>query len=174
MNNWRVWIFRVLIVITSGFMIASFTMPWWTASIISLRHSAILNIYGWGIPAQASFVSSYIVEDVTATYQTQLAWAYVAMSITAAIASTWLRGKTGQFLLGLVGTGLIAYTLIAVLVVISGGLGELGIALRGASYYSTGPANINASLGTGFYLACITGGLYIILGLSRNIITSKF
>ena len=165
----KLWFFRILVIAACCLMITAFTMPWWTAQIGSEQGVATLNIYGWGFhPQRGLLIEPYITEDITPTYQIQLAWTYVGISALAAIAGGWLRGKKGQFLLVLSGVGLVTYALIAAFMVITNRLNELGITLQGMS--SIGPATIDSSLCLGFYLSCITGGLFIALAIIKPLI----
>jgi hypothetical protein len=156
-------------------MVFAFTIPWWTADISAPQASATLDIYGWGIPENTGPLEEYIAADVTPAYQTQLAWAYVGISAAAGLAATWLKGKKGQLLLGLAGIGLAAYALVAAFMVITNRLGEMGIALEGTPVMPLGSASITiiAGLGFGFYLACITGGLLILLALLKGVVVGE-
>ena len=172
----RHWLFRLIVAVVCSIMIWSFTIPWWTARITSVspvgERFYQLNIYGWGIPSPTDInLVQYIAQDVTPIYQTYLAWAYVGISITAALVSTYLKGKKGQLLLGISGIGLVVYALVAAFMVIATRLNELGIAFQGTSSYQS--AHILSSLRFGFYLACITGSLFIVLAFVRNIIVGK-
>ena len=68
-----------------------------------------------------------------------------------------------------------AYSLAAVFMVISNRLNEMGIALQGTTATPIGSASIDivTSLSFGFYFACITGGVIILLALLKRVIAGK-
>ncbi len=178
-NNRRLWLFGILVAIAAGLMIAAFALPWWTGDVTSIFEDEPVNIYGWGLPEPGiELYQLHLATDITPAWQTQLAWAYVGVSVIAALVSTVLKGVKGQMLLGLVGIGLLAYALIAVFFVISGRLGELGeagLVLQGTSVYANeyGVVTVDASLRFWFYLACITGILFNILSFLKPRITGS-
>ena len=133
------------------------------------------EIYGWGMPSAPSFWGEQIVQDVTPAIQTQLAWAYIGINAILAITSTLISDKKGQVLLAVTGAGFLAYALVAIFVVISGRLEALNIPLQGSTQFMStlGSAFLVSKITSGFYLACVSGPLLIILALFRNIIMSR-
>jgi hypothetical protein len=173
--NWkngslRIWIFRALVLIACVMMVVSFIMPWWVGRFTAGEE---INIYGWGLRHNVTSVANYIVNDVTPMWQVILAWVYVGVSITLALFSTWIRKWWGQILLGIVGSGLIAYAAVAINVVVKNRLETFGIPLEGFYSFSMSVPPINASLQSGYRLAYIAGGIMLALALLRSIIVGK-
>jgi hypothetical protein len=121
-------------------------------------------------------LAPYIAADETPLYQTILAWVYIGFIAVVSILSTWLKGWWGRLLLGGAGLGCMAYAMIGMFVVIAGRLKEYNIDIQGAS--SSGmfrQVNIvfDSSIGTGFYLSLVAGGLLLAMALLRSIISGK-
>jgi hypothetical protein len=180
-GNFRLWLFRCLVTVTAGLMILSFSMPWWTTAKMDIGGDTemylpdAIRIFGYGLRHSLVEFRSYMMADETPSYQTKIAWVYLGISAGLVLISAWLNGKKGRFILG--GTGLIyiSYAAIAAFVVIAGRLGDFGFSLQGRSYYHAANAivTIDAGLRFGFYLACVTGGMCIVLALLRNKIVVK-
>jgi hypothetical protein len=173
------WIFRLLVAIGCGLMIASFAMPWWIASrmdIMSLNGSSsipnAISIYGFGLQHKLVQLASFLTGDETPLYQTVLAWVYVAVSICLAMIGTYLKGLKGTFLLGLAGLGYIAYAAASMFMVVSNRLTIYGFALQGEStaFVSGTMITMHAGFAPGYYLAFAAGGWFILLALVRNIL----
>ena len=180
MSSSRVWLFRGLVAIAAGLMLASFIMPWWTADIFSstleINMKDAIRIYGHGLQHDLIELREYIIQDETPFYQIILSWIYLAASVGLVLFSPWLNGKKAQWLLGSIGIIYITYVLIAVFIIITGRLGELGFILEGYNYWPGTPgasAGIRSSLRFGYYLAYTAGGMCIALALLRGIIVGK-
>ena len=175
-KSWRSWLLRGLIAIAAGLMIASFILPWWTAQINLITIKDPIRIYGYGLQHDLLDYREYIIADETPPYQTVIAWVYVAVSIGLAFLSTWLKGRKGQLLLGLVGGGYITYVLVAAFMVISNRLGALDIPMQGM-FSTLGPGEtiitVTTSLRFGYYLAYAAGGLFLLLALLSSLIAGK-
>ena len=184
MSNSRLWLFRGLVAIAIGMMVASFIMPWWSLSDIYTEDQegeiVGFSIYGYGLPQGQSgpLEETYWREDITPFYQTVLAWIYVAASAGLLLYSTWLKGRKGQLISGGIGLIYIVYALIAAFVVIAGRLatrGSIPIPLQGEGsaigewdtiYFLT-------SLQPGFYLALATGAFIVLLAIFRSKIVGR-
>ena len=177
-NGVRVWLYQLMAVIASFMMFYSFSLPWWgTDSFIITRAMQFIfppdsiKIYAYGLEhnfgTETYDITEYIWDDETPPYQTKLAWAYLGVSIVAIIASSFIKKKWGQYLLGFVGLTYIAYALVAMFVVIGGRLNELGIALQGWSSY-IGSASMHTSIRTGWYLAIASGSVLFTLAVARS------
>jgi hypothetical protein len=174
--NWRVWLYRALVAIACGLMLASFIMPWWTARLSTMPVNVDgIRIYGWGLRENLHLLAQYAASDVTPLYQIILAWIYMAVSIGLVLFSSWVKGRKGALLLGAISLIYIAYVLTAVFFVISRRLEHLSIPLQGiASFIGQGKTlYIYTRLQHGYYLAYIAGGICFLLALTRNIITGK-
>jgi len=183
MNNTRVWIYRGLVLLAVGAMVASFCLPWWALSDIRTPEGVRLdgfNIYGYGFPqGQASLQwESYWKEDITPTYQIILAWAYVFISAGLLLYSTRLKGIKSNLLAGGIGLIYTAYAWVAVFFVIANRLATRGhspIPLQGEGVAPGEWADVTfvTSIQPGFYFAFATGGFIVLLAILRRFIIGK-
>ena len=175
MKNIRFWLLQAFIGIVIALMIVSFIGPWWVAYIESSPNLAsvvnvTINLYQWGIPE--GMESEYYSADLTPLYQIILARIFLAASIILAIFSSWLKGKKGHLLLGLIGISWIGYGLGA-LYLISIRTAEYGISIQGTVDLDTFPVVATSSFQPGYYLAYAAAFLCLVLALTRNRITGK-
>lgn len=176
----RFWLLFVLAIAAVGLMIASSVMPWWVADISppsELGYEPFsIKVYQYGIPLDTDIrleYKGYLSEDITPLYQSVLAWIYIGISGGLILLSTFLKGNKGRWLLGAVGLGYIAYVVVAIFVVVSNRIADVGISLTGWSskvYVDVIEVTVTyfTSLQPGYYLAYAAGGLCIVLALLRN------
>jgi hypothetical protein len=173
----RIWLFRLLVAVAVFLMVWSFIMPWWTAGLSGIVSKATINIYAYGIPDKniPAGVMNYIAGDITPLYQIVLAWIYLAASAILVMGSTWINGRMGQIMPGIIGIGFIAYAATAVYAVIASRTAEFDIPLQGiANIVSEGTTTkISTSFAAGYYWAYASGGACIFLALLRGVITGK-
>ena len=174
--NLKLWIYRCLVFTAAGLMLASFIMPWWTAHVFSstpvIELEDGIRIYGHGLEYELAELDNFILSDKTPYYQTVLAWIYISVSVGLVLISAFLKGMKGRLLLGGVGLIYIVYVMVAVFVVISNRLNELGFVMEGYNYLPglpAGAAGINSSLRFGYYLSYIAGGMCVALALFSGI-----
>ncbi len=182
-SSWKAWLFRGLVAVAAGLMIASFIMPWWSTTHMVASNEAefhlprdVIRIYGHGLQHDLVQLREYIELDETPFYQTVLAWVYLGVSVGFILISIWLRGKRGRWLLGGIGLIYIAYAAIAAFVVIAGRLADFGYPLQGWGFYDSGAgegASICGALRFGYYLVYAAGLMCIALALLRNKIIGK-
>ena len=176
MVRMRVWLFRGLVAIAAGLMVASSIMPWWSANVrpdTQLESPFTIEVYQYGIPRDL-YTTNYLSADITPFYQTMLAWFYLAASVGLIIFSMWLRGRKGRWLLGSIGLIYVVYAAIAAFFVIADRAADFGAPLQGhAVYFEEVFVNIDTRLLFGYYLAHTSGFMCIILALLHNTITGK-
>ena len=174
-NSRRDWLFRGLVAIAAGLMIASAISTWWTCDVFTpyMGDMGTIKIYQYGL----LHAPPEIEEDITPFYQTVLAWVYIAVSVGLMLYSTWLRGRKGRLLLGGIGLIYIAYAAIAAFIVISGRIADFGGVLQGYTEFNyeilSEAVELTTSLRFGYYLAYVAGGACLVLALLRNIIVGK-
>jgi hypothetical protein len=173
--NSRVWLFRGLVAVAAGLMIASFAMPWWSIDDFTFQVPATLplqtvRIYAYGL--RHSLGPGYLTEDKTPLYQTVLAWVYLGASVGLMFLSTWLKGRKSSWVLGGIGLVYIGYAAMAGFVVIASRLAFFGLPLQGWGGIPE-TVTIHGALRLGYYLAYAAGGMCIALALLRNIITGR-
>ncbi len=165
-DNWKMWLFRLLVAAAGGLMIASFIMPWW---IGRFDGGQAINIYGWGLRHNLNTLANYVADDVTPIWQTVIAWIYVGLSVVLALVSTKLGRWKGSLLLGIVGIGLIVYAFVAVHMVITNRLAVFGIAIEGFSAVGEG-ISIYTALQSAHTMAYIAGGIWLGLAVMRGVV----
>jgi hypothetical protein len=177
----RFWLYSGMIVVVAVFMVVSFALPWWSVRISEVPFTDAVIIYGYGLRHHLVELRPYVIEDETPLYETVLAWLYIALSVALMLLSAWVKDLKGRLLLGSVGLLYIVYAIVAIFVVTANRIADFNIALVGQSsmiyhYVVDVVVGYNARFGWGYYLACITGFMCIILALFRNSIlgTHKF
>ena len=170
-DNWRMWLYRLLVAGAGGLMIASFVMPWWIGRFGGGIEA--INIYGWGLRHNLNYLASYVAEDVTPMWQTVIAWVYVGLSVALALVSTRLGRWKGSVLLVIVGAGLIAYAFVAVHMVITNRLADFGIVLEGVSTVGEG-IGVYTALQLGLKLAYIAGWIWLGLAVVRGVVERRW
>ena len=163
----RLWLFRGLVAIAAGLIIASFILPWWRCDIVHEEEGFSMKLFQHGIHGGAG--STYYFQDITAFYQTVLAWIYLAASVGLILYSTWLKKRRGRWLLGGIGFINVIYAVIAV-IWIAIRTSEIGIPLQGYRFITETlePVDAYTSLQFGYYLAHASGLVCIALALLRN------
>jgi hypothetical protein len=178
-SNRKLWVYRILVAVAAGLMLASFIMPWWTADIFSSTQELNkdgIRIYGWGLQHNFVALRDYILQDETPVYQIVLAWIYMGLNVSLIMFSTWIKGNKGRWILLGIGLAYIIYALVATHIVIANRLAEYGFSLEGWNYFQENygtSAGIKASLRFGYYLACIAGGMSVALALLHGIFQVK-
>jgi hypothetical protein len=169
MKNYMLWAIRILSLIAAVMLVVSFTMPWW---IGAFSDTTGIQIYGWGLQHNLGRLSSYLINDITPTYQTILAWVYTGISAVIILLGMFVKRKTFALPQVVVGISYIVYTLIAMYIVIAKRLTAFGIALQGSSIPTgavTAGIVVQSSIQPGFYIALAAGVLIIITAVIRLI-----
>ncbi len=161
----RNWLFRLIVFMSAGLVVYSFTCPWWTASF---GNGQYIQIFGWGLRHNLVSLNSYVMSDITPQWQTALAWVYLVISIMLMLQSTFTKRKVGTFILGGIGLTYIIYALIAAFVVIANRISVFGIQFQGKTNLMVGESEfllVHTSLQPGFYLALASGAFIILLAV---------
>jgi len=172
----KTWIVRFAVIISAVLLLVSFSLPWWETQGTATSGHFFIKIYGHGLQHDMDQLQEYIAADETPAYQTAAAWAYAGVSAVLALASTWIKGKKGTFLLSAVGLGYMAYALVAMFVVVKNRLAESGIALQGltaSGLYKQVGMSFDSSITAGFYLALAAGALFVILAAIRLVLLDR-
>ena len=176
MNNVRAWVFRLLVLAVSAVMVASFVKPWWTCHLHTLGLDQSvgkdLEIFAWGFRPDVNVLKEYLTTDITPLRMVRLAWAYLVVSVVLAMGSTWVKGARGRWLLALVGLIHIAYAVAGILWIKQRTWERFHILYQGYTYIPEAAGiNVDARVLLGYYLAPISGALYVLLALFRSLIT---
>ncbi len=169
-GNYRIWLFRALVLIVCTLMLISFIKPWWIGRFGATGNA--IYIYGWGLRHNLASLSSYVAKDVTPIWQIVLAWIYVGATTGLVFFSTWLKKWKSSLLLGIIGLSFIAYAAVAINIVVENRLAVFKIPLEGFSLLGQS-VSVYADLQPAYYLALITGGSFVVLALLYWIIVGK-
>ena len=182
----RIWIFRVLILAGAGMFLVSWFMPWWQAWIVYLKETAIY-IRPWGAesflpPEYAASIAGYEMPPFFAPFM----WAYLAVCMTALLYGMFVSnserigvGKLSLSPTGLIGVVGLTYILCVIVALIV-------MQIRMAEFYNAPvigtiyigldeghKSNVDTMLLPGYYLACATGPVLVVLSLLRGFIVGK-
>jgi hypothetical protein len=171
-------------------MALSFILVWWTARIGNLitysEGDYWVHIFAWGLrkKAESADVANIggIIGDVTPTYQTILAWAFLAICVILLLAGAWLKGRKWGILTAIVGLVFAAYAWLSVHMVIANrAVSEYGVKLNGvvdrgdplSPYEAQMSVLVHTDIRFGWYLALGAGVLCLMLALFRLFILDK-
>jgi hypothetical protein len=182
----RVWLFRCLVIVSAGFLLLTWFLPWWSAYTTAAGdNSFVIHPYGLNISEQMLFYKTFIPDIEMPGYFTPLMWLYLGLVVVALLIGAWLKDKSiglfrrrfnlSRWLIGIVGFSYVVVVILAVIVA-SMNLEQYDIPLLGSKYLSLGwlaNSYIETNLLLGYWLACAVGPLLIVLALLRNRIIGK-
>lgn len=186
MNSSRVWLFRVLTLAGAGLFLVSWSMPWWTAYVDYLHKSAVY-IRPWGVDMllqgeYAAWLPTYEMPEIFAPAM----WAYLGLCMAALLLSMIIvdtkrigLGKLSlpwptALVLG-VGFSYVVCVVVALIVMQLRLKDFFDAPLIGSVFFRQGEvgSNIDTTLLPGYYLACVTGPVLIVLALLRKFIVGE-
>lgn len=182
-NHLRIWLFRLLVLIGAGLMLASWFSPWWGASISDLagRDHIVLRPWGVEMVSEVRTYANRALYEMPAFFP-PLMWAYIGLCMLALAVSLFverpiavggLRLSLQQLLVGFVGVSYViavvtAYTIAQIR------SGAAGIDFVGTSVVfnpmTGGNTRIIGALKLGYWLAAGAGAYLLVLALLRNAI----
>jgi hypothetical protein len=195
MGTTRAWLFRVLVVLCLALLVFAFLQPWWEADVDAGMGGVFhVAIYPYGLD-DSEFVGFYPnmpnqgAEVAMPVWFTPVMWVYLGLVIAATlIAVVFLKknmtifGRTlniSRWLIGIIGFSFIVVA-IAAIVVINMRTAAMNIPLTGHEVVNIGHyamwsliMDVNAYIDMGFWLACATGPVLLILALLKNVIIGK-
>ena len=183
MADIRTWLFRFLVILGAGLMIYSWLLPWWSVEIVALQSGA--QIRPWGLEDNLGEVAGFIEGVEMPGWFAVFMWAYLGLSILALVVGAFLKdlhikllGKNfnlPQLIIGLVGFSYVVVVVTAVIFAAIRTGDYYGLSLIGTSRVSVGPyaSDAHAGLLPGYWMACATGPILILLALFKNNITRK-
>jgi len=187
MGNFRVWLFRGLVIIAAGLMLLSWFLPWWSCDVeaLNVKDAVVIHPYGLDIVIH---IFSYVswASTVMPGFFAPLMWTYLGLAIAALLIGAWIKDKSigllgrkfnlSKLLIGVVGFSYIVVVIVAVIVITvnarSGGLTNP----LGRTFIVVGLTEstwVSARLLFGYWLACGVGPLLIVLALLRDRIIGK-
>jgi hypothetical protein len=183
----RVWLFRCLVIVSAGFLLLTWFLPWWSAYTTAAGdNSFVIHPYGLDISEQMLFYKTFIPDIEMPGYFTPLMWLYLGLVVVALLIGAWLKDKSiglfrrrfnlSRWLIGIVGFSYVVVVILAVIVA-SIRTSDFGMThFLGGNYVSYGwkaESYVEGQLLLGYWLACAVGPLLIVLALLRNRIIGK-
>lgn len=181
-NNARVWLFRLLVVVAAGMMLVSWFQPWWTIDIEALGKEMVY-IRPWGLEMDERMGSFSILvkgADMPA-WLSPFMWTYLALCMLALLVGAWVRGKyiglgkfklkLAQFLIGGVGFSYIIAGIVAASYASMKLKASMNIPLQGHVFIDLGDpfiTYVDTRLLPGYYLIYVAGLLCLVLALLYN------
>lgn len=178
-NNTRVWLFRLLVVVAAGVMLVSWFQPWWTIDIEALGKNMV-QIRPWGLDMDERMGSfSVLVKGAEMpAWLSPLMWAYLVLCMLALTVGAWVRGKDinlgiirmklAQFLIAGVGLSYIIAGIIAAGYASMKLKAGMNIPLQGREFIDLGDpfiTYVDTRLLPGYYLIYVAGLLCLVLAL---------
>lgn len=184
--NARVWIFRFLVLVAGGLLIYSWFQPWWSIDVYEIGKNAVI-IHPWGLEAfldQKDYI--WIESAEMPAFFAPIMFTYLGLAIAALLLGMLVKSKVlkiwkfnftlSSFLIGVVGFSYIIVVVAAVVIAAIRTGDFWDVALIGESFIDLGEPYVSgaeAGLKVGYWLACTSGLLLLLLGLFRNKIIGK-
>lgn len=178
-NNARVWLFRLLVVVAAGVMLVSWFQPWWTIDIEALGKNMV-QIRPWGLDMDERMGSfSVLVKGAEMpAWLAPFMWAYLVCCMLALAVGAWVRGKyvglgkfkmkLAQFLIAGVGLSYIIAGIVAAGYASTKLKASMNIPLQGHVFIDLGDpfiTYVDTRLLPGYYLIFVAGLLCLVLAL---------
>jgi hypothetical protein len=189
MGSSRAWLFRGLLIVVAGLMVASWFMPWWSCWITSGYAQGYVWIHPWGLANNlVGGWEDYLSGSEMPAWFAPFMWAYLVICIALLLFSLVAREKAFRFgkfrlslpqlLIGGVGLSYIVVVITAVIFAAIRTREFFGLHLIGHTHISVDPehggvGDAYAGLQLGYWLAWAVGALCIVLGLLRDKIIGK-
>jgi hypothetical protein len=178
-NNARVWLFRLLVMVAAGVMLVSWFQPWWTIDIEALGKNMV-QIRPWGLDMDERMGSfSVLVKGAEMpAWLAPFMWAYLVCCMLALAVGAWVRGKyvglgkfrmkLAQFLIAGVGLSYIIAGIVAAGYASIKLKAGMNIPLQGHVFIDLGDpfiTYVDTRLLPGYYLIFVAGLLCLVLAL---------
>lgn len=181
MSNARVWLFRSLILIAIGLLFVSWFLPWWKCTTPAME--GWVRIRPWGLENNLGIFAVHIDGSDMPGWFGPFMWAYLGLCTVLLLVSLFVKDKVFRFckirfslphtLLAGVGLSYIVVAILAVVIAAIRSGDYFNMSLIGFTYVEEAYGNVYGSLQLGYWLACATGPLLLLLSLFRNKIIGK-
>ena len=179
MNTVRFWIYRLLVLMSAGFMVYTWFQSWWRCEIS--RINGWIEIHPWGLEHNMQAFAEYMKGADMPGFFPVVMWSYLGICVLAIIVALFIKDKNVRLLnrdvnLSSLIIGIAGFSYIVVVVV-----AVIFAAVRTGDFYNTkliGVTRINlggemtgdatANLLIGYWLACAAGPIILILALLRK------
>jgi hypothetical protein len=181
------WLFRGLVLVGAGLMLASWYSPWWGARISDLTGDNHMVMHPWGVEVTAAEIRTYANRSLYSmpSFFAPFMWFYLGLCMLALAASLFVEKQITlggfklslpQLLVGIVGLSyLIAVVAAFAIAQLRAGAG--GVQFVGSSIVPNpmtgGSTRFTGALKPGYWLAVGAGVWLVALAVLRNIIVGK-
>jgi hypothetical protein len=181
------WLFRVLVVVSAGVMLVSWSLPWWTADFEGFGND-IIQIRPWGLHTAERLggFEIFLKGASMPAWFSPMMWTYLGLCMLALLVGIVVgkknisfgkfKMKLSQFLVGGVGLSYIVAGIVAA-VYASIRMGSMaGIPLQGRTLIDLGDpliTNVDTRLLFGYYLIFVAGLLLLVLAGLHDTITGE-
>ena len=173
-------LFGILTIFAIAIMLVGWFIPWWKCHVIEVDSWMVIRPWALQTTLPEQF-DSYIEGSTMPVFFAPLMWIFLALCVLALVMSMFVKNKPikiwkinttlPQLLIGFVGIGF-AVVCIAMIVVAAIRTGDFyGTKLLGYSHVEIEypiETGVDAALYPGFWLACGTSVVCILLALFRN------
>lgn len=185
-NSARRWLFRALVLIGAGLMLASWFLPWWSARISDLAGYDHIVLRPWGVEMVAE-VRTYADKALyeMPVFFAPLMWVYLGLCMLALAVSLFVDRKFSfagrqlslpQVLAAFVGLSYVI-AVVTAFTIATIRSGNAGIDFVGTSTVfnpmTAGNTRITGELKPGYWLAGGAGVFLLVLGLLRNTVIGR-
>lgn len=188
MTSPRVWLYRILIILSIGFLLLTWFMDWWGCNIYAL-HGDVVIIHPYGMWLDLETIGGFI--SLIKGYEmpiwfTPAMWIYLVICVGLLLFSLFAKNKEFKiikikttlpsFIIGLVGFSYIFVCILAVIVISIRAVNFFETPLQGyfSIYIGEGfQSGAESSLRLGYWLAVVVGPLLMLLAILRNKIIGK-
>ena len=187
-SSFRLWLFRILVLIATILVVVSWFMPWWTMDVEAISITNAIVVHPYGFENNLGGYAYYLPVEVMPVWFTPLMWVLLGVAILCLLSAFWFQDKKikvfgryfnlSSFLTICMGISYILVVVAAFIVLniqtkIFGGeyfelVGENFISMGGFE-----ESYCYSRFGFGWWLACAIGPILIILALLRNKIIGK-
>jgi len=181
------WIFRVLLVAASAFMVYSWFQPWWSADVAVIQGTDDLVLHPWGVEAvgQVRMAADPALYEMPAFF-TPFVWTYFGLAMLALVASLIANVKISlgpiklplaAVLVGVVG---LSYLITVGLAYWIGDMRATGMDMKfiGRSQYTDPTSHrkvqMVSDLRDGYWYALYAGVALVVLSLTRFLFVRKW
>jgi hypothetical protein len=187
-SNFRVWLFRIILIIAGGWMAFTFTQMWWSGSIEAIAGGTdAIAIYPYAFVANLDAeLSQYIADAKIPSWFTPVMWAYFGICMLLLLYSLFAKDKVvklGKFsfampqtIIGVVGFSYIVAVVCAMSIIAVQCGHYFDLPLQGHTYVvivSPWESYVDTAIKPGYWMACSAGPLLLVLALLRNKIIGK-
>jgi hypothetical protein len=178
MNKLNIWLYRGLVIITTGMMVISWLIPWWSCDAEGYMEDAIV-IHPYGLVDNIGMADQ--LGGTMPSWFAAFMWTYLGLAVVALLVGILIQYREfhigrmkfnlPSFIIGLAGFSYIVVAIVAVIfaAVKTGDISNMH--LIGRTYIRLGGGMNSWVIGTllfGYWLACATGVVLIILAILRN------